>query len=187
MDGDTEIPPLVTAESIARAKEMFQGSPIQFQPVRPQQYQKPRAAKLANQFSAPKHVTMLAEPPSAFAGIPPVVFVLTFFGSVGAIVIMFAVAERSKLVTVLSNNVSILFSISFVYDLRSQFEICVSQCGPGGKKARPEWFFRNAYQFSISQATLAFLSLFEVNRAKNLGFWGCDSAWPLCPFLPKIP
>ena len=100
MDEGNNIPPLVTAESIARAKQMFQGSPIQFQPVRPLQHQ-PRTARsaqgLSYQFAAPKHATMLAEPPSAFAGIPPWVFILTFFGSVGAIIIMFAVAERSEL------------------------------------------------------------------------------------------
>jgi hypothetical protein len=97
MEGETEVPPLVTAESIARAKELFKGSPIQFQAVRPQNtFKTSRSAKLSSQMSAPKHTTMLAEPPSAFAGIPPVVFVLTFFGSVGAIVIMFAVAERSE-------------------------------------------------------------------------------------------
>jgi hypothetical protein len=99
MDESNNIPPLVTAESIARAKQMFQGAPIQFQPVRPLQHQ-PRTARsaqgLSYQFAAPKHATMLAEPPSAFAGIPPWVFILTFFGSVGAIIVMFAVAERSE-------------------------------------------------------------------------------------------
>ena len=100
MDSYTNVPPLVTAESIARAKELIKGAPIQFEEASPQTFrpQQPtsRSVKLTNKFSAPNHATMLAEPPSAFAGIPPFVFVMTFFGSVGAIVIMFAVAERSE-------------------------------------------------------------------------------------------
>ena len=112
MDNDQEVPPLVTASSIAEAKKILKGTPIQLQPIQAlpagvlqgsvpliRPWSPAGASRI--QASAPKHVYMLAESaPSAFAGIPPWVFILTFVGSVGAIVIMFYIAERSKSLSV---------------------------------------------------------------------------------------
>eukprot|EP00292_Cryptomonas_paramecium_P019413 CAMPEP_0113667624 /NCGR_PEP_ID=MMETSP0038_2-20120614/3544_1 /TAXON_ID=2898 /ORGANISM="Cryptomonas paramecium" /LENGTH=119 /DNA_ID=CAMNT_0000583269 /DNA_START=8 /DNA_END=364 /DNA_ORIENTATION=- /assembly_acc=CAM_ASM_000170 len=91
----SNIPPLVTAQSIAKAKQLYQGAPIQFQPGRVNAAPNGHAyGGSSAKFTIVKHSTILADQPSAYAGIPPWVFVLTFLGSVGGIVVMFVIAER---------------------------------------------------------------------------------------------
>lgn len=87
-------PPLVTAKSIQEAQAMHLGAPvgaipIQYVPVQAM------AAQYRPAFKTPPKATILADDkPSAFAGIPPWVFILTFLGSVAVIILMFYLTER---------------------------------------------------------------------------------------------
>jgi len=81
-------PPLVTDQTIEEAKHMHIGAPIKgiHEQARPKVVRKPFAVH---------HGMMLeGEQPSAFANIPAYVHVLTFFGAVGTISLMFYLTER---------------------------------------------------------------------------------------------
>ena len=94
-------PPLVTSKTIQEAQQMQLGAPLQaipiqyipVQQIQAQAQQAPQAYHPA--FKTPPKATILHDDkPSAFAGIPPWVFILTFLGSVAVIVLMFYLTER---------------------------------------------------------------------------------------------
>uniref|UniRef100_A0A7S0EDV4 Uncharacterized protein n=1 Tax=Hanusia phi TaxID=3032 RepID=A0A7S0EDV4_9CRYP len=78
-------PPLVTARSLATARNMHDGVPLDgIEWLRPAR----------NYIRVPPRRMLAAQKPSAFEGVPPWMFVLTFVGAVVGIILLFQLAER---------------------------------------------------------------------------------------------